>query len=68
MDALFILVPIALILGLIGLGLMVWGLRSGQFEDLEGPAHRILYEDDQELIPPEARPDNEKEASPPKDS
>ncbi|MBF0589983.1 MAG: cbb3-type cytochrome oxidase assembly protein CcoS [Magnetococcales bacterium] len=35
--------------------MMAWSLKSGQFEDMEGPAHRILYDDDQEMIPPESR-------------
>lgn len=46
MDSLLILIPAALILGLIGLGAFLWALRSGQFEDLDGAAHRILFDDD----------------------
>ncbi|MBF0622201.1 MAG: cbb3-type cytochrome oxidase assembly protein CcoS [Magnetococcales bacterium] len=51
MDAIYILLPVALFLGLIGLILMIWALKSGQFEDMEGPAHRILFDDDDDLIP-----------------
>ncbi|MBF0286055.1 MAG: cbb3-type cytochrome oxidase assembly protein CcoS [Magnetococcales bacterium] len=51
MDVLFFLLPIALLLGFIGLAAMLWAAKSGQFEDLDGPAHRILYDDDQEMIP-----------------
>ena len=39
------LVPIALALGCIGLGAFMWSLRSGQYEDLDGAAERILFED-----------------------
>jgi len=46
MDEFFYLVPLSLALGLIGLGLFLWSLRSGQYEDLDGAAERILYEDD----------------------
>ncbi len=46
MDSLLILIPAALVLGLIGLGAFLWALRSGQFEDLDGAAHRILFDDD----------------------
>ena len=46
MNALLILIPIALLLGLLGLGAFVWALRSGQFEDLDGAAVRILIDDD----------------------
>ncbi|MBF0447052.1 MAG: cbb3-type cytochrome oxidase assembly protein CcoS [Magnetococcales bacterium] len=53
MDAIYILLPAALILGLIGLALMIWSVRNGQFDDMEGPRQRILFDDDQEMIPPQ---------------
>ena len=46
MSGLLYLIPIALLLGLIGLGAFLWALRSGQFDDLDGAAHRILFDDD----------------------
>lgn len=46
MTALLYLIPAALFLGLLGLGAFVWALRAGQFDDLEGAAHRILIDDD----------------------
>ena len=46
MSSLLYLIPIALLLGLAGLGAFLWALRSGQFEDLEGEASRILFDDD----------------------
>ena len=46
MNALMLLIPIALLLGLAGLGAFLWSLRSGQFDDLEGAAVRILTDDD----------------------
>lgn len=46
MTGLLILIPIALLLGLAGLGAFFWAARSGQFEDLDGAALRILIEDD----------------------
>ena len=46
MMALAWLIPIALFLGLLGLGAFLWTLRSGQFEDLEGASWRaIAYSD-----------------------
>ena len=45
MSALLFLVPIALFLGGLGLAAFLWSLRSGQYEDLEGAARRILIED-----------------------
>lgn len=46
MDVLLYLVPLALILGLLGLGAFVWSLRSGQYEDMDGAARRILLDDE----------------------
>ena len=48
MSALLYLIPIALFLGLVGLAAFLWSLRSGQFDDLDGAAHRILFEDDED--------------------
>lgn len=46
MTNLLMLIPVALMLGLIGLVAFLWALKSGQFDDLDGAAHRILFEDD----------------------
>lgn len=46
MNVLVILIPVALFLGLLGLGAFLWAVRSGQFEDLDGAAERILMDDD----------------------
>jgi cbb3-type cytochrome oxidase maturation protein len=40
------LVPIALILGIGGLAAFMWSLRNGQYEDLDGAAERILFDED----------------------
>lgn len=45
MGSLIILVPAALVLGLLGLGGFLWALRSGQYEDLDGAGSRILFDD-----------------------
>jgi cbb3-type cytochrome oxidase maturation protein len=46
MDSLFILIPAALTLGLMALAAFLWALRAGQFDDPEGSASRILFDDD----------------------
>lgn len=46
MNILIYLIPIALLLGLIGLGAFIWSLKSGQYDDLDGAAQRILIDDD----------------------
>ena len=48
MDILLILIPLALGLGLIGLLGFWWSVRSNQYDDLEGAAHRILIDDEGE--------------------
>ena len=50
MDALIFLIPLAVGLGLLGLLGFLWSLKSGQFDDLDGAAHRILFDDDDTLI------------------
>ena len=42
------LIPVALFLGALGLSGFLWALRSGQYEDLDGAAERILIEPDQQ--------------------
>lgn len=46
MSHLLVLIPIAVGLGLLGLGAFVWSLRSGQYDDLDGAAQRILDDDE----------------------
>jgi cbb3-type cytochrome oxidase maturation protein len=50
------LIPAALLLGLLGLLGFLWALKSGQFEDLDGAAHRILFDDEDETPPPPEDP------------
>ncbi|WP_438753856.1 cbb3-type cytochrome oxidase assembly protein CcoS [Pararhizobium sp. O133] len=45
MDVLLYLLPIALVLGGLGLVAFVWALRSGQYEDMDGAAQRVLIDD-----------------------
>jgi len=46
MSGYFFLVPVALLLGVIGLLAFFWTLRANQYDDLEGAAERILFEDE----------------------
>ncbi len=47
MSILLYMIPIALLLGLIGLASFIWSLKSGQYDDLDGAAQRILLDDDE---------------------
>jgi cbb3-type cytochrome oxidase maturation protein len=49
MSVLVFLIPIALFLGGVGLAAFFWALKSGQFDDPEGDAERILLDDDLEM-------------------
>lgn len=46
MTILIFLIPVALFLGGLGLAAFLWALRSGQYEDLEGAASRILFDEE----------------------
>lgn len=44
MTNLILLIPAALFLGGLGLAAFLWALKSGQYEDLDGAAERILFD------------------------
>jgi cbb3-type cytochrome oxidase maturation protein len=48
MTVLLFLIPLAVALGLLALAAFLWSLRSGQFDDLDGAAHRVLMDDDED--------------------
>lgn len=47
MTILGFLIPLALLMGLAGLGSFFWAMKDGQFEDLDGAANRILIEEEE---------------------
>jgi cbb3-type cytochrome oxidase maturation protein len=51
MEVIYGLIPGMILLGFIMLGVLFWAARSGQYDDLEGPANRILMDDDDPLLP-----------------
>jgi cbb3-type cytochrome oxidase maturation protein len=53
MEILFLLLPISLLLVALIVWALLWAVRSGQFEDLEGPAQRLLMDDEE----PSPKPD-----------
>ena len=46
MTVLVYLIPVALLIGLASLAAFLWALKSGQFDDLEGPGFKVLMDDD----------------------
>ncbi len=63
MTNLLMLIPVALVLGGLGLAAFLWALKSGQFDDLDGAANRILFDyDAPEQEPPEGEPKDHRRA------
>ena len=58
MEILYLLIPIAILLVAAMVAGFIWASKTGQFDDLEGPAHRILMDKDepQEPVPKRASP------------
>lgn len=55
MDILLLLIPVSLLLLLVGGGLFWWTVNSGQYDDLDSPAQRILFDDDSDMVPDRSR-------------
>lgn len=55
MSILYLLIPLSLILLGLAVWAFFWAVKHDQFEDLEGPAHRILFDEDDNDLPPEER-------------
>lgn len=55
MDILYLLVPLSLALVAVIAAVFLWAVKSGQFEDMEGPAHRILMDEDGQPLAPEGQ-------------
>lgn len=55
MTIILLLIPISLIFLSVALVGLTWAIKSGQYDDLDSPSHMILYDDDEDLIPPEAK-------------
>lgn len=47
MTILGMLIPLALLMGMAGLAAFFWAMKSGQFDDLDGAANRILIDEDE---------------------
>lgn len=61
-NALIILIPFSVVLIAGVVGVLWWAARKGQFDDLEGPAHAILMDDDDPAPKPKrVRPDTHRD-------
>lgn len=63
MDIIYALVPLSILLIAIAVLVFNWAVKSGQFDDLDSPSHKILYDDDElyklKQAKPEAKPNKE---------
>ncbi len=60
MDSLYLLIPLSVVLVFV-IGLLFWwSVRSGQFDDLEGPAYRLMMDDDKPPVERDAGDSAEK--------
>ena len=58
MDSLYLLIPIALLFCIIAIKLLLWAIDSGQYEDLDKEAWKILADDDPSVPPGDSPSDN----------
>jgi cbb3-type cytochrome oxidase maturation protein len=55
-ETIFVLLPLALLIAAIAVGFFIWAARTGQFDDLETPAVRILFDDEEPRRPAPTAP------------
>ncbi len=55
MEVIYSLIPGMLVMGLGMVGVLIWAIRRGQYDDLEGDGNRLLMDDDDPLLPGEMR-------------
>lgn len=68
MEIIFITVPVTLVFIAVGVAIFFWASKGGQFDDLDGPAHRILFDEDQGPESKDVKEDNQNPAEDPKDT
>lgn len=51
MDVIYTLIPGMIFLGLIMVVVLVWAVKKGQYDDLEGDGQRLLMDEDEEMMP-----------------
>jgi cbb3-type cytochrome oxidase maturation protein len=67
MDVIYSLIPGMTVFGLVFVGILIWAVKHGQYEDMEGNASRILLDDDEDamLRDDAVKPSVKKEGEPP---
>ena len=50
MEVIYRLIPSMIIVGLVLVGILIWAVKRGQYDDLDGDAHRILLDEDEDML------------------
>lgn len=62
MNILYLLIPVSFLFLSIAVAGLIWSIKKGQYDDLDSPAHRILYDDDEHMMPsqqPKEKPEKD---------
>jgi len=51
MNILYLLIPISILFLSLAVAGLIWSIKKGQYDDMDSPAHRILFDDDEHLMP-----------------
>jgi len=51
MEVIYSLIPSMIVIGLVMVGILIWAIRRGQYDDLDGDGNRILMDEDDPLLP-----------------
>jgi len=65
MEILYLLIPLSLVLAGVIVWIFLWAVRSGQFDDMEGPAHQILMDNDDPVLGQSAEATDKTDEQPP---
>lgn len=62
MEVVYTLIPGMILIGLIMVGILIWAVKRGQYDDLEGDGNRILMDDDDPKLPANQKKSDTKDA------
>jgi cbb3-type cytochrome oxidase maturation protein len=63
MDIIYVLVPLSIALIAFAITVLFWAIKNGQFEDMDSPAHKILFDDDEHDPKPKSPEDDASQGS-----
>lgn len=63
MDIIYVLIPLSILLITAAVAVLFWAIRSGQFDDMDSPAHKILFDDDEPMLQEKKAPETKEPES-----